>query len=285
MLLKPNRSFMPNQSLNPNQSLDHKSVTGKGKLEADGSFFPVQHTVAKVHHEKLWVFLSFSHPSRARVRAHYSNFALFAFTTFTEILVKYWRTTHYEGFLGCKSRFSRKTEEKWWKNASKMERKIWRVFQKVSDQHRKNIREIWKNLRRFLEKLQRFSRNLLRFFWNVGDIIPIWKVWLREARCEGCESKKCKIPGKARASHAWGKTSMKGGKMEQKRPAISSDKVRKEIRKSCSKIYDICKVNKAISPAHKEKTALFRRFLSLCLIWHPYSIEEDEIEKQQKKCS
>lgn len=53
MLLKPNRSFMPNQSLNPNQSLDHKSVTGKGKLEADGSFFPVQHTVAKVHHEKL----------------------------------------------------------------------------------------------------------------------------------------------------------------------------------------------------------------------------------------
>ena len=78
---------------------------------------------------------------------------------------------------------------------------------------------------------------------------------------------------------------MKGGKMEQKRPAISSDKVRKEIRKSWIKIYDICKVDKAISPIQKEKTALFRRFLSLYLIWHPYSIEGDEIEKQQKKCS
>ena len=57
------------------------------------------------------------------------------------------------------------------------------------------------------------------------------------------------------------------------------------IRKSWSKIYGICKVSKAISPTHEEKTALFRRFLSLCLIWHPYSIEGDEIEKQQKKCS
>ena len=57
------------------------------------------------------------------------------------------------------------------------------------------------------------------------------------------------------------------------------------IRKSWCKIYDICKANKAISPTYKEKTALFRRFLSLCLIWHPYSIEGDEIEKQQKKCS
>ena len=167
-----------------------------------------------------------------------------------------------------------------------MKRKIWRVFQKVSDQHRKNIREIWKKLRRFWEKLQRFSRNLLRFFWNVGDIIPIWKEWLREARCEGCESKKCKIPGKARASHAREeKPQWRSEELEWKRPAISSDKVRKEIRKSWSKIYDFCKVNKAISPTHKEKTALFRRFLSLCLIWHPYSIEGDEIEKQQKKCS
>ena len=52
-----------------------------------------------------------------------------------------------------------------------MERNDRRVFQKESDQHRKNIREIWKNLRRFLEKLQRFSRNLRRFFWNVGDIV------------------------------------------------------------------------------------------------------------------
>ena len=84
----------------------------------------------------------------------------------------------------------------------KIEKKIWWVFQKVSDQQRKNVREIWKKLRHFLEKLQRFSRNLRRFFWNVGDIIPIWKAWLREARCEGCESKKSKIPGKARASHA-----------------------------------------------------------------------------------
>ena len=76
-------------------------------------------------------------------------------------------------------------------------------FSKKSQTNReKNLREIWKNLQRFLEKLQRFSRNLLRFFWNVGDIIPIWKEWLREARCEGCESKKCKNPGKARASHA-----------------------------------------------------------------------------------
>lgn len=70
--------------------------------------------------------------------------------------------------------------------------------------------------------------------------------------------------------------------MEQKRPAISSDKVRKEIRKSWSKIYDFCKVNKAISTIRKEKTALFRRFLSLCLIWHPYSIEGDEIENSRK---
>ena len=81
------------------------------------------------------------------------------------------------------------------------------------------------------------------------------------------------------------KSPYEGGKTEQKRPAISSDKVRKEIRKSWIKIYDICKVHKAISTTHKEKTALFRRFLSLCLIWHPYSIEGDEIEKQQKKCS
>ena len=39
-------------------------------------------------------FLSFFHHSRGRGRAHYSNFALFAFTTFTEILIKYWKTTH-----------------------------------------------------------------------------------------------------------------------------------------------------------------------------------------------
>ena len=81
------------------------------------------------------------------------------------------------------------------------------------------------------------------------------------------------------------KSPYEGGKMEQKRPAISSDKVWKETRKSWSEIYDICKVSRAISPIQKEKTALFRRFLSLCLIWHPYSIEGDEIEKQQKKCS
>ena len=76
---------------------------------------------------------------------------------------------------------------------------------------------------------------------------------------------------------------MKGGKMEQKRPAISSDKVRKEIRKSWSKIYNICKVHKAISAIHKEKTALFRRFLSLCLIWHPYSIEGGRDRKTAEK--
>ena len=28
------------------------------------------------------------------------------------------------------------------------------------------------------------------------------RYYLREARCEGCESKKCKNPGKARVSHA-----------------------------------------------------------------------------------
>lgn len=73
--------------------------------------------------------------------------------------------------------------------------------------------------------------------------------------------------------------------MEQKRPSVSSDKVRKEIRKLGSKIYDICKVHKAISSIHKEKTALFRRFLSLCLIWHPYSIEGDEIENSKKSAA
>ena len=38
---------------------------------------------------------------------------------------------------------------------------------------------------------------------------------LRDARCEGCESKKCKIPGKARASHAREEKSHEGGHNEQ----------------------------------------------------------------------
>ena len=164
-----------------------------------------------------------------------------------------------------------------------MEKNDRRVFQKVSDQHRKNIRERWKKLRHFLEKLQRFSRNLLRFFWNVGDIIPNQKSLTSEGEVWRLWKQKVQNPREgARITRAWGKLPMKGGKMEQKRPAISSDKVRKEIRKSWSKIYEICKVNKAFSPIQKEKTALYRRFLSLCLIWHPYSIEGDEIENSRK---
>ena len=100
MLLKTNRSFMPNRtlnpnrSLNPNQSLDHISGTGKGKLK---SWRQLLSSATYCCENASWntvSFLSFFYPSRARVRAHYSNFALFAFTTFTEILVKYWRTTH-----------------------------------------------------------------------------------------------------------------------------------------------------------------------------------------------
>ena len=121
---------------------------------------------------------------------------------------------------------------------------------------------------------------------------------LRDARCEGCESKKCKIPGKARASHAREeKPQWRGAKWNKSylpfhpKKFVSytlklSQHLMTKDRKGIHKLQDmntqICKVNKAISPTHKEKTALFRRFLSLCLIWHPYSIEGDEIENSRK---
>ena len=100
MLLKTNRSFMPNQtlnpnrSLNPNQSLEHKSGTGKGKLRSWRQLLSGAACCCESASWNAKSFLRFFPSSRARVRAHYSNFALFAFTTFTEILVKHWRTTH-----------------------------------------------------------------------------------------------------------------------------------------------------------------------------------------------
>ena len=100
MLLKTNRSFMPNRtlnpnrSLNPNQSLDHKRVTGKGRLRSWGQLLS---SAAYCCENASWNTVSFLRffPSFTRVRARtLQQFCTFAFTTFTEILVKYWRTTH-----------------------------------------------------------------------------------------------------------------------------------------------------------------------------------------------
>ena len=169
--------------------------------------------------------------------------------------------------------------QKWKEMTGEFSKKSKTNTEKTYEKYGKISYVFWKNSNVFQEISNVFSGTL-------EILSPIWKEWLREARCEGCESKKCKIPGKARASHAREEKSLwRSEELEWKRPAISSDKIRKEIRKSQIKILVICKVNKAISTIQKEKTALFRRFLSLCLIWHPYSIEGDEIEKQQKKCS
>ena len=168
-----------------------------------------------------------------------------------------------------------------------------KAVEKGSKNGKKNLESFPKRVRPTEKTYEKYGK-ISDIFWknsNVFQEISYVFSETSEILSSGCEvwrlwKQKVQNPREgARVTRAWGKTSMKGCKMEQKRPAISSDKVRKEIRKLGRKIYIICKVNKAFSPIYKEKTALFRRFLSLCLIWHPYSIEGDEIEKQQKKCS
>ena len=55
----------------------------------------------------------------------------------------------------------------------------------------------------FFGKTPTFFKKSPTFFLERRRYYPnLKRVTSGSARCEGCESKKCKIPGKARASHA-----------------------------------------------------------------------------------
>ena len=291
MLLKTNRSFMPNRtlnpnrSLNPNQSLDHKRVTGKGRLR---SWRQLLSSATYCCENASWntvSFLSFFYPSRACART-LQQFCTFCFHNLhrnpCKVLKDYTLRGIFRRSITLFQKNRRKVVEKCSKNEKKWQESFPKRVRPTQKKHTRNLKKaptFFGKTPTFFKKSPTFFLERRRNYPNLKSVTSggeVWRLWKQKVQNprEG-----------ARVTRAWGKVPMKGCKMEQKRPAISSDKVRKEIRNSQIKIREICKVNKAFPHTHKEKTALFRRFLSLCLIWHPYSIEGDEIEKQQKKCS
>ena len=100
--------------------------------------------------------------------------------------------------------------QKWKEMTGEFSKKSKTNTEKTYEKYGKISYVFWKNSNVFQEISYVFS--------ETSEILSsgceVWRLWKQKVQNprEG-----------ARVTRAWGKTSMKGGKMEQKRPAISSD--------------------------------------------------------------
>ena len=135
------------------------------------------------------------------------NFALFAFTTFTHIFVNRSCIVDYRLFLNiisqncdCKTKYGQKDRLK---RGQSLPKRRWceNIFISISSEQIRRFLGFPNFSRTSLQNSQRFARKCPTFFvvtpWylyqNYDFLLPL---------CEGCESKKCKIPVVCAHAHA-----------------------------------------------------------------------------------
>ena len=229
MLLKTNRSFMPNQSLNPNrslppnQSLDHKSVTGKGNIR---NWWQLLSSVAYCCESAAWKAVSFFRffPSLTRVRSRtLQQFCTFCFHNLhrnpCKVLKNYTLRGIFRVWITLFQKNGRKAVEKCIKNGKKWQESFPKRVRATQKKHTRNMEKaptFFGKTPTFFKKSPTFFLERWRYYPNLKSVTSggeVWRLWKQKVQNprEG-----------ARVTRAWGKTPMKGGKMEQKRPAISS---------------------------------------------------------------
>ena len=174
----------------------------KGKLR---SWWQLLSSAAYCCKNTSWNTVSFLRffPSLTRARARtLQQFCTFCFHNLHRNPCKALKDYTLRGIFRSSITLFQKNRRKAVEKCSKSEKKNLESFPKrVRPTQKKHTRNMEK-APTFFGKTPTFFKKSPTFSLERWRYYPNLKAWLREARCEGCESKKCKIPGKARASHA-----------------------------------------------------------------------------------
>ena len=191
-------------------------------LEADGSSFPVQLTVAKVQYEIQWVFLVFSilHGARARTL---QQFCTFCFHNLHRNPCKVLKDYALREILGCESRFPEKQKKSGRKTHQKRKEKSGEFPKSVRPTQKKHTRNL-KKAPTFFGKNSNVFQEISYVFSGTSEILSqSEKSDFGRRGVKVVKAKKCKIPGKARVSHAREeKPQWRAAKWNKKRPSVSS---------------------------------------------------------------